>query len=104
MRTLVGLIAWLAARAGADVGIATATAGSPSEPWSGATNADRAGRLVPVPQDGLEPEISRSLGLHWALWLAVGLILLILAVGYVRRKWRARGDERPGRLTWRGPR
>jgi hypothetical protein len=102
MRTLVGLIAWLAARAGADLGIAAA--GSPSEPWSGATNADRAGRLVPVPQDGLEPEISRSRGLHWALWLAVGLILLILAVGYVRRKWRARGDERPGRLTWRWPR
>jgi len=101
MRALVGLIAWLAARAGADLGIA---AGSPSEPWSGATNADRAGRLVPVPQDGLEPEMGRSLGLHWALWLAVGLILLILAVGYVRRKWRARGDERPGRLTWRGPR
>ena len=48
--------------------------------------------------------MGRSLGLHWALWLAVGLILLILAVGYVRRKWRARGDERPGRLTWRGPR
>ena len=52
----------------------------------------------------LEPEMARSLGLHWALWLSVGLILLILAVGYVRRKWRARGDERPGRLTWRGPR
>ena len=70
MRTLVGLIAWLAARAGANLGITAA--GTPAEPWSGATNADRAGRLVPVPQDGLEPEVSRSLGVHWALWLAVG--------------------------------
>jgi hypothetical protein len=93
MHTLVDLIAWLAARAGANLGITAA--GTPAEPWSGATNADRAGRLVPVPQDGLEPEVSRSLGVHWALWLAVGLILLILAVGYVRRKWRARGEARP---------
>jgi hypothetical protein len=102
MRTVVGLIARLAARAGADVGLADA--GSPSAPWSGATNADRAGRLVPVPQDGFEPEMSRSLGAHWALWLAVGLIVLILAGGYVRRKWRARGGKRAIRLTWRGPR
>ena len=51
---------------------------------------------MPVPQEALEPEVTRSLGAHWALWLAVGLILLILAVGYIRRKWRARGAQRPG--------
>jgi hypothetical protein len=93
MRTLVGLIAWLATRAGADFGITGA--GAPTVPWSDATTADRAGRLVPVPQDALEPEVARSLGAHWALWLAVG---------YIRRKWRSRGDQRPGRLTWRRPR
>jgi hypothetical protein len=96
MRTLVALIAWLAIRAGANIG--------PGAPWSDATTADRAGRLVPVPQDALEPEVTRSLGAHWALWLSVGLILLILALGYIRRKWRSRSDQRPGRLTWRRPR
>ncbi|MDP1906951.1 MAG: hypothetical protein Q8K85_01525 [Hyphomicrobium sp.] len=100
MRTLIGLIAWLATRAGADIGIADA--GAPA-PWSDATTADRAGRLVAVPQDALEPEVTRSLGAHWALWLSVGLILLVLAVGYVRRKWRSQGGERPAWLTWRGP-
>jgi hypothetical protein len=102
MRTLIGLIAWLAARAGADVGIADAAA--PSAPWSDATTADRAGRLVAVPQDALEPEVTRSLGAHWALWLSVGLIVLVLAAGYIRRKWRSQGGERPAWLTWRGPR
>ena len=58
----------------------------------------------PFPQDALEPEVTRSLGAHWALWLSVGLILLVLAVGYIRRKWRSQGGERPGWLTWRGPR
>ena len=102
MRTLIGLIAWLAARAGADIGIADA--GAPPTPWSDATTADRAGRLVAVPQDALEPEVTRSLGAHWALWLSVGLIVLILAAGYIRRKWRSQGGERPAWLTWRGPR
>lgn len=102
MRALIGLIAWLAARAGADVG--PADAGGPVVPWGDATSADRAGRLVPVPQDALEPEVTRSLGAHWALWLSVGLILLVLAVGYIRRKWRSQGGERPAWLTWRGPR
>ncbi len=79
-------------------------AGAPLPPGSQDTTADRAGRLVPVPQDGLEPEVTRSLGTHWALWLAVGIVLLILAVGYIRRKWRAHGAARPGWLTRRGPR
>jgi hypothetical protein len=101
MRTLIGLIAWLAARAGADITIAGA--GALPAPWSDATTADRAGRLVAVPQDALEPEVARSLGVHWALWLSVGLILLVLAAGYIRRKWRSQGGERPVWLTWRGP-
>ena len=99
MHTLVDLVAWLAARAGAGLG-----AGAPLGLGSEDTTADRAGRLVPVPQEGLEPEVTRSLGTHWALWLAVGIVLLILAVGYIRRKWRAHGAGRPGWLTWRGPR
>jgi hypothetical protein len=98
MRTLIGIVAWLAMRAGADIG------SGPPVPGSDATTADRAGRLVPLPQEALEPEVTRSLGAHWALWLSVGLILLILAVGYIRRKWRARAVQRPGRLTWRKPR
>ncbi len=102
MRTLVDLVAWLAARAGGDFGMAGA--GKPLPPGSEATTADRAGRLVPVPQEGLEPEVTRSLGTHWALWLAVGIVLLILAVGYIRRKWRAQGGESPGWITRRGRR
>lgn len=103
MRTLLALIMWLAARAGADIRWAGATLGdgAPSAvQLAEVTGADRAGRLIPVPQDGLEPEVSRSLGAHWALWVAVGLILLILAVGFIRRRWKARGSERPGRLPW----
>lgn len=102
MRTLVDLVAWLAVRAGA--GLGSVDAGAPLGPGSEDTTADRAGRLVPVPQEGLEPEVTRSFGTHWALWLAVGIVLLILAVGYIRRKWRAHGAGRPGWLTWRGPR
>ena len=101
MRTVLALIAWLANRAGADVhraGAALADTASGAVQMAEATGADRAGRLVAVPQDGLEPEVSRSLGAHWALWVAVGLILLILAIGFVRRRWKARGGERPGRL------
>jgi hypothetical protein len=87
MRTLVALLGWLAARAGA--------ADAPS-------TADRAGRLVPAPHEGLEPEVSRSLVEHWALWLAVGLVLIIVGMGYARRRWRARGQTLPAWLTWLG--
>ncbi len=97
MRTLFALLQWLAVRAGA--GAALADAGGAAS--DGASTADRAGRLVPAPEAGLEPEVGRSLLGHWALWLAVGLVLLIVGVGYVRRRWRARGDARPARLTWR---
>lgn len=96
MIPLLRLLEWLAARAGASL---AADAGS--APWDVPSNADRAGSLLPVPQEGLEPELSRSLG-HWALWLAVGIVLVILAVGYVRRRWRGRREVRPGWLTRRG--
>lgn len=100
MRTLIAVLQWLAARAGANLGMADAG----SQPWADPPTADRAGRLVPAPEDGLQPEVSRSFVEHWALWLAVGVVLLIVGAGYVRRRWRARGDERPAWLTWRGPR
>jgi hypothetical protein len=96
MRTLVALLAWLAARAGAVAGAADAgVAGR-------ATTADRAGRLVPAPHDGLEPDVSRSLVEHWALWLAVGLVLIIVGIGYVRRRSRVRGQAPSAWLTWLG--
>ena len=102
MRTLVDLVAWLAVKAAA--GLGSVDAGAPLGPGSEDTTADRAGRLVPVPREGLEPEVTRSFGTHWALWLAVGLVLLIVGAGYVRRRWRARGHARGAGLTWRGPR
>jgi hypothetical protein len=96
MRTLVALLGWLAARAGAAVGAAEA-AGT-----RGATTADRAGRLVPAPHNGLEPEVSRSLVEHWTFWLAVGLVVIIVGIGYARRRWRTRGQSPPAWLTWLG--
>ena len=95
MRTLVALLEWLAARAGAAAGAAQAGG-------AGTTAADRAGRLVPSPHEGLEPDASRSLLEHWALWLAVGLVLIIVGIGYARRRWRARGQTPPAWLTWLG--
>lgn len=97
MFSLLTLLEWLASQAAA-----TLSADSARPALGLPTTADRAGRLVPVPNDGLEPEVGRSLG-YWMLWLAVAVIVLILAVGYVRRRWRARG-RRPARLTWRGRR
>lgn len=98
MRLLLGLLEWLAARAGAN----PAADAGPS-PWVDPSSADRAGRLVAAPQDALEREVGRSLG-HWALWLAVAVVLLFLAAGYLRRRWRAKGEASPAWLTWRGPR
>lgn len=98
LRSLINLLEWLAVRAGANLGTAS-EAGS----WGGPGTADRAGQLVPAPQDGLEPEVGRSFG-HWALWAAVGVVLVILATGYVRRRWRSKGATISAWLTWRGPR
>ena len=102
MRRLLHVVAWLTARAGTRLGAAGA-GGVLARAGEGST-ADRAGRLVPVPREGLEQDVGRTLTMHWAWWLAVGIVLLILAAGYVRRKWRATGEGRPERLTRRGPR
>jgi hypothetical protein len=107
MRVFVSLLAWLAVRAGAHVG---ADVGEPRHRCSRATVANaipgaavlgqalqpnRAGRLVPVPNEAL-PE--RSLSAHWALWAAVALVVLVLAAGYLRRRWKAAGSPRAARL------
>ena len=82
MHPLVSLLAWLL---GQTVG------------------PNRAGRLVTVPDDGMETSIARSLLTHWALWAAVALILLALAAGYVRRRWRGGDRPRSARFTgWLG--
>jgi hypothetical protein len=102
MRTLVGLIARFAVRAGADVrrtGATLAGAVSASQGHAGdRVGADRAGQLVPVPEDALEPEVARSIDSYWALWVAVALILGVLAIGFARRRWKARRPPRPGRM------
>jgi Tfp pilus assembly protein PilN len=103
MRVFVSLIAWLAVRAGADVGqprhrygsVAVANAIPGGAILSQALSPNRAGRLVPVPEEAL-PE--KSLVSHWALWAAVVLIVLVLAAGYLRRRWKAAGRPRAARL------
>jgi hypothetical protein len=106
MRALVALLAWLAIRAGANV--------APAEPhWAGAplisaaaraaefgpvVRPDRAGRLVPVPEETLEP--NRPLA-HWALLAAIALVVLIVGAGYLRRRWKAHAQgTRPPRPAW----
>jgi hypothetical protein len=121
--SVVRVIAWLAVRAGAKVRPPPAADHSPGRSQYGksaaarfagaapavaliaeATTADRAGRLVPLAEEALEPEVSRSLVSHWALWAAVGLILLVLGAGYLRRRWRARGRMARGTLVEPGRR
>jgi len=81
MRMLVSLLAWLL---GQTVG------------------PNRAGRLVTVPDNGMEPGIARTFLAHWALWAAVAVILLALAAGYLRRRWRGGGRLWPARFAWLG--
>jgi hypothetical protein len=95
MGWLLRLLEWLASQARAAIGADAGRA-----PWSDTGGADRAGRLVPMPDDGLEPEVSRALGLWW-LWLAAGVILLMLAAGYFRRRWKARSKAQGVPFTWR---
>jgi hypothetical protein len=99
-RTVLGLVAWLAVRAGARFDLPGGAYPMPSAATAGPVPAtpvlpNRAAWLVPVPDD---PEAGRSLVAHWALWAAVALILLILAVGYVRRRWKS--GERPAWFPW----
>lgn len=106
MRMLIALLQWLALRAG--VGLTgNADAGrAVSAPWkAAATTADRAGRLVPSPEH-VEQEVSRSLSQNWALWLAVGVVILVVGIGYIRRRmrWRSRDESRPAWLSRRGRR
>ena len=106
-RTVLGLLAWLAVRAGSTLGfphrtISLASAIPAAIPVAMGPNnmvrANRAGRLVPVPDD---PEAGHSLLAHWALWAAVAVILLILAAGYVRRRWKSgrRGERFPSPVS-----
>ena len=95
-RSLLGLLAWLAVRAGSSLDFAGRAILIPAAMGpNNSVRPNRAGRLVPVPDDA---EAGRSLLAHWALWGAVALIVLVLAAGYVRRRWKSGG--RPGRLSW----
>ncbi len=99
MRALVGLLAWLAIRAGADIGTPGQRCGHASfvsVTARFAVRPDRAGRLVPLPEEALEP--GRSLLAHWALLAAVALVVAIVAGGYLRRRWKARA--RGSRFPW----
>ncbi len=101
MQTLLSLLTWLAIRAGARLGPRPGGRGFfagavPGVVLAETIGANRAGRLVPVPNDAPEPE--PSLGAHWALWAAAALILLVVAAGYLRRRWKAAG--RPARIPW----
>lgn len=98
LRLLISLLEWLAVRAGANLPARADSAGP-----SGPGMADRAGQLVAAPRDGLEPEVGRSFG-SWALWAAVGVVLIIVAAGYLRRRWKTKGVSYPAWLTRRGPR
>ncbi len=89
LRILLCVIAFLAARAGAPLPAFAQRATG----WRDNAPADRAGELVPAPQQSIEPELGRSIWSITALWTAVGLVLAVLAVGYVRRRWRSRGGK-----------
>jgi hypothetical protein len=101
MRTFVGLLVWLAARARRDLTqkghrpgypcVAVAAAGAAI--LGDVVQPNRAGRLVPLVDE--DAEVGRSLVGHWALWAAALVVLLLLAAGYVRRRWKG-GRSRPG--------
>lgn len=97
MHTLVRLLAWFAARAGATVRPAGVEGRHAFQTRAG---ADRSGRLVPLPEDAPETETSTSLEAYWALWAAVALVLLILAIGYIWRRWKVGATVRPAWLRW----
>lgn len=92
MRTLVSAVAWLATRAGAEV---DGPGGAAREQVAGEPTADKAGRLVAVPDETPQQVTAPSLESYWALGAAAILILILLASGYV---WRHLA--RRGRLVW----
>lgn len=101
MRTVI-VLQWLVARAG--LGARFAGGGE-----LGGATADRAARLVPVPGEELEPEVGRSLIESGALWLLIGFVLVLVGIGYLRRRWRGRHGESPvwarlSRFSQRRPR
>jgi len=98
MRTLLSLVAWLTAHAKADIVRIAAGQSGGGAGLGDRVEPNRAGRLVPnqIP----EPEVGRSLFAHWALWAAAGLILAVLAVGYVRRRWRAAARQHSAHVSW----
>jgi hypothetical protein len=105
-RTLLGLLAWLAVRAGSSLDFphktdslaSVATAIPEVVGPNNLVQPNRGGWLVPVPD---EPEAGRSLVVHSALWAAVGVIVLLLAAGYVRRRWKSgrRGGQFPSPVS-----
>ena len=97
MHTLVNLLAWFAVRAGANVMPPGVDGSHAFETPSG---ANRAGRLVPVPENAAETETGTSLDAHWALWAAVTLVILILAIGYIQRRWKGGTAVRPAWFRW----
>ncbi len=96
MRTLVGVVAWLATRAGTEV---DRPGGINRGQLATKTTADKAGRLVAVPEEAREQVTAPSLVSYWALGVAAALIFLILAVGYVRR-WRKAPLGARGPFVW----
>lgn len=98
MRTLLSLVAWLTAHAKADIVRIAAAQGGDGAAIGDRVEPNRAGRLVPNQMP--EPEVGRSLFAHWALWGAAALILALLAVGYVRRRWRAAARQHSAHVSW----
>ena len=86
MRALVGLLTWLAIKAGADIGRGASLVGSASR-VAGLGPAVHPGPGVSIPEKALEP--NHPVLAHWALLAAVALVGLIVAGGYLRRRWRA---------------
>jgi hypothetical protein len=103
MRALVGLLASLATRAGANIG-ARGSVGSAPRSSAPPTisrrrvRSGRAGRLVLLPEEAPRPD--HSLAAHWAPLAAVALLVLIVAAGYMRRRWKAHTQGRGAAFSW----
>jgi hypothetical protein len=97
MHTLVKLLAWFAARAGANIAPSGVDKSHAFETPGG---ANRAGQLVPLPEDAADTDPASSLDAHWALWAAVALVVVLLAIGYIRRRWKDGTIVHPAWLRW----